>query len=152
VTIYVPLHVPEQHYDAMLEHLLSLQSGMTEARSTSAASAPSIEAKPDANMVVQERNNRFEAAWPDLRADQHHFFALLAERPGEYVPMEPDVATALGGSREAHNALISLTPRMKRNGFETWPIEVRRGEACVIYKMDDELARVVLRLWGESSS
>jgi hypothetical protein len=152
MTTYVPLHVPEQHYGAMLEHLLSLQNGMTEPRSVSAQSAPSIEAEPDVKVAGQDRNERFEAAWPDLRADQHHFFALLAERAGEYVPMEPAVATALGGSREAQNALISLTPRLKRNGFEQWPIEVKRGEECVIYKMDDELARVVLRLRDESAS
>ena len=89
----------------MLKHLLSLQNGMTEPRSVSAQRAPSIEAEPDVKVAVQDRNERFAAAWPDLRADQHHFFALLAERPGEYVPIEPDVATAL-----AQNALISLTP------------------------------------------
>jgi hypothetical protein len=149
---YIPLHVPEQHYQAMLESLLSLTNGSNEPRSTPAESAPSIETEPEAEADVQERNQRFEAAWPDLRADQHRFFALLADRPGENVPFQPDVATALGGSREAQNALISLTPRMKRNGFESWPIEVRRDERGYIYKIDHELARVVLRLWDESSN
>jgi hypothetical protein len=151
MTTHIPLHVPEQHYEAMLERLLSLMNGGTEPRSTPAESAQSIEAEPEAEADVRERNQRFEAAWPDLRADQHRFFALLAGRPGERVPFQPDVAMALGGSREAQNALISLTPRMKRNGFESWPIEVKRDETGYVYKIDHELARVVLRLWDETS-
>lgn len=153
MTTYIPLHVPENYHEAMLEHLLSLMNGRTEPRPMPVESAPSAEAEPELEADVEERNRRLEAAWPDLRADQHRFFGLLAERHGEYVPFQPDVARALGGSREAQNALISLTPRMRRNGFDSWPIELRQGEDGVVnYRMDDELARVVRRLLDESSS
>ena len=70
------------------------------------------------------------------------------------MPFQPEVATALWGSREAQNALISLTPRMKRKGFNQNRGRSRSSgdERGYIYKMDHELARVVLRLWDESSS
>ena len=149
MSTYVPLHVPEQHYEAMLEHMLALTTGSRERRPAPAASVP----EPDAEAAVQTLNQRFETAWADLRADQHAFFAFLAERPGERVPFQPDVASALGGARPAQNALISLTPRLRRNGIHPWPIEIKRDErGGLTYTMDEELARVVLRLMQESST
>jgi hypothetical protein len=140
--------VPEQHYEAMLERLLALTTGRTERPSTAAESVPELHAEA----AVQTLNQRFEAAWEDLRTDQHVFFALLAERPGERVPFQPDVSTALGGPRQAQNALISLTPRLRRNSIDPWPIEVRRDErGGLTYMIDEGLARLVLRL-SESSS
>jgi hypothetical protein len=151
MTTRYSLDVPEQHYEAMLEHLLSLMKGRIESRSTPTNSVPSIEIASDAE-AVQARDKRFEAAWPDLRGDHHRFFALLADRPGQVVRFKPDVANALGGDREAQNMTISLTPRLRRNGLNDWPIEVKRDEGGIYYKMDHELARVVRRLSDESSS
>ena len=151
MTTYPNLSVPEQHYQAMLEHLVSLMRGTTEPRSVATDSTPPIEA--EAGAEVQERDQKFEAVWPDLRADQQRFYAFLAGRPGEDVPFQPDVATELGGAREAQNALISLTKRMKRNGvFGDWFVEVKRDERGYVYKMDADLARVVQKLSDESSS
>jgi hypothetical protein len=149
-TYYMP--IPEQHFEAMLEHLLWLTRGAPEPRS-GAERIPSM-ADPEAEVDLRERDQQFEAVWPDLRADQRQFYFLLAGRPGEDVPFQPDVATALGGAREAQNALISLTKRMKRNHVVDgdWFVEVKRDERGYIYKMDPDLARVVLRLWDESSS
>jgi hypothetical protein len=47
---------------------------------------------------------------------------------------------------------ISLTPRLRRNGIDDWPIDIRQDDEGVYYKMDHELARVVRGLSNESSS
>jgi hypothetical protein len=55
-------------------------------------------------------------------------------------------------AREAQNMTISLTPRLRRNGIDDWPIDIRQDDEGVYYKMDHELARVVRGLSNESSS
>jgi hypothetical protein len=110
--------------------------------STAAESTFSIEAEAEAD--VQERSRRFEAAWPDLRADQHPFYVLLASRPGEYVPFQPDIATALGGPTEAQNALISLTKRMKRNGLGG--VSGKRNSGVAVILVDELTVKAAARL------
>ena len=145
-TTYVPLHVPESHYQAMLEHLIGLTSGRTTEK-------PQHAGKTSAEPSLEDFEERWRAAWDDLRADGKEIFVYVAERHGERVPYADVVDDLFGGvPRSAQNATISMTPRLKRNKIDKWPMKVETDEdGLVTYMMDEATAGIILQVASENA-
>ena len=149
-TTYIPLHVPESHYPAMLEHLIDLMSARTTKKLQPAEKAPAeIPADPSSD----DFEARWRAAWGDLRADGQEILVYVAERHGERVPYADVVEDLFDGvPRSAQNATVSLTPRLKRNKIDKWPMDVKTDdEGSTVYVMDEATARIILRVADESA-
>jgi hypothetical protein len=148
-TTYIPLHVPESHYPAMLEHLIELTSGRTTEKLHPAEKTP---AETSAELPSNDFEERWRAAWDDLRADGKKIFVYVAERHGERVPYANVVDDLFDGvPRSAQNATISITPRLKRNKIDKWPMKVVPDEdGFVTYVMDEATARIILQVASEN--
>jgi hypothetical protein len=151
MTTYIPVHVPEPHYPAMLERLIELTSGGTREDPLPVEKAPTDVPGEPASDDFEER---WRAAWDDLRADGQKIFVYVARRHGERVPYADVVDDLFGGvPRSAQNATISITPRLKRNKFDKWPMKAEPDEnGLMTYLMDDATAQTILRVADETAA
>jgi hypothetical protein len=151
MTTYIPLHVPEPQYPAMLDHLIELMSGGRRAEPLPAEKTP---AEIPSGPASDDFEERWRPAWKDLRADGKKILVYVAERRGKRVPYADVVDDLFDGvPRTAQNATISLTPRLKRNGIQEWPMKVEPDEnGFVTYLMDEATAQIILRIANESAA
>jgi hypothetical protein len=142
MTEYVPIYVPEAHYRDMVGHLASLIS-----------QTRVVESKPETGSAPVEQSDAvwtdevWEKVWSTLTDGSRTIMVLLAEHPGEWVPISA-LEDSLGSFRAVQSALSSLTKRLRKRGLDEWPIDVeidgQSGRAH--YRMDPTTAAVVLRL------
>jgi hypothetical protein len=138
MTPYVPLHVPEPYYRDVLAHLVSLMSEPREAPRSRAPALIEADASSD---------DAWQSAWPDLRDDSRQLMVVLAEHPGEWVPIAAFL-DALGSPGAVQGALSSLRKRLKRVGsgfpFKIEDVDPETGRSR--YRMDTATATIVRQL------
>src|SRR5437764_1437078 len=108
------LDVPEAHYPAMLEHLLSLL------RPTEAGAPAETQADAPAQPGQPTNAEAWEKAWPDFMDDTRKLMLLLAASPDEQVQIAA-LEESVGSFRRVQSALSSLTKQMKKHiGAPRW--------------------------------
>jgi hypothetical protein len=137
---YVPIYVPEAHYREVISYVASLVAGnrVEAPASLSKLAAPAEDARG-------WNEDLWRDVWPALNAQTQQLLLLLAEHPGEWVPITV-LEDALGTFRVVQSTLSSLTKRMKRFGQATWPFDVTvaSDSGRATYRMTEEAAKSLL--------
>jgi hypothetical protein len=137
--------VPEAHYHATLEYLVSV---MTESKVETATRPVATEEGASSLPGYRWSEDEWRRLWRDLRADTKQLLVVIAEYPKDWVPISV-LNDTLDSSRDVRNALSSLTKRAKKQGLRRWGFEaVPDGESggAYRYRMDDETADIVVEL------
>jgi hypothetical protein len=139
------ISVPEAHYRATLEYLLSLMNERP-------VETPAPSALTEASAIPQPgrrwSEDEWRRVWRDLRGDTKQLLVVIAKQPNEWVPISV-LNNTLDSSREVQNALSSLTKRAKKHGLPKWGFEAVpdvESDGKFRYRMDQATADLVLEL------
>jgi hypothetical protein len=117
--------------------------------SQSHVESPTPEAVESVSVQARRRwtGEEWSRLWRDLRDDTQQLLVVIAEQPGEWVPITA-LVRVLDSSRQVQSALSSFTKRAKKHGLPKWPFEaVTDLEAGHFrYRMDEKTAAIVLEL------